>query len=69
MFFTDIDECANANAGCSQLCENNAGKYECKCKEGYVLSKEDGQTCDGNLLRTSNLEMSKVVNTLIFLLI
>ena len=48
--FSDIDECANANAGCGQLCVNNEGKYECQCKEGYVLSKEDGRNCDGNQL-------------------
>lgn len=40
----DIDECKINNGGCSQICVNLPGKYECKCKRGYKLAP-DGFTC------------------------
>jgi hypothetical protein len=39
----DIDECANKNGGCGQVCENTPGSYRCSCVDsdlGY-----DGKSC------------------------
>ena len=44
--FLDNDECAVDNGGCSQICVNKPGSFECKCKEGYLLG-DDGKTCTG----------------------
>jgi hypothetical protein len=44
----DIDECAVNNGGCEQVCENELGRYRCRCSvQGYQIS-EDGHTCIGN---------------------
>ena len=45
--FSDIDECATDNGGCSQVCVNKPGTSECKCNDGYVLA-DDKRTCLGN---------------------
>ena len=42
----DINECGNDNGGCSQVCVNNVGSYECKCNDGYTLA-DDKNTCQG----------------------
>ncbi|PIO69604.1 EGF-like domain protein [Teladorsagia circumcincta] len=41
----DINECSVGNAGCSQLCVNLPGSYECQCKSGYIMTY-DGRTCE-----------------------
>ncbi|KAK6012951.1 EGF-like domain protein, partial [Ostertagia ostertagi] len=41
----DINECSVGNAGCSQLCINLPGSYECQCKSGYIMTY-DGRTCE-----------------------
>ncbi|VDL66068.1 unnamed protein product [Nippostrongylus brasiliensis] len=41
----DINECSVGNAGCSQLCVNLPGSYECQCKTGYTMSY-DRRTCE-----------------------
>jgi len=38
---TDIDECQNGIANCSQICSNLDGRYECLCYDGYNKSGED----------------------------
>ena len=38
----DVDECAEANGGCDQLCTNKPGSALCGCTRGYTLA-EDGQ--------------------------
>ena len=45
-FVLDIDECATGNGGCSQICVNKPGSFECKCNAGYVLA-DDKKTCKG----------------------
>ena len=52
-FFTthaDVDECVEDTDGCSQICTNTPGSFECSCDPGYVLA-EDGFTCTGNIPR------------------
>ncbi|XP_057306995.1 uncharacterized protein LOC130645132 [Hydractinia symbiolongicarpus] len=43
-FCHDIDECALNIGGCSQICTNTLGSYDCRCREGYYLDS-DGKTC------------------------
>uniref|UniRef100_A0A3P9JW44 EGF-like domain-containing protein n=1 Tax=Oryzias latipes TaxID=8090 RepID=A0A3P9JW44_ORYLA len=43
----DIDECSKTPSVCSQICENTAGSYVCKCAPGY-LREPDGHTCRQN---------------------
>ncbi len=49
-FLLDTDECATANGGCEDRCENIPGSYNCHCDsasyEGYRLA-DDGLACDG----------------------
>ena len=44
----DIVECDDHkdNIGCSQICTNTEGSYECSCRNGYVLDS-DGHNCSG----------------------
>ncbi len=50
---SDVDECAENNGGCSQLCINTEGSFECSCTSGYELHT-DNVTCLGE----KNLKMS-----------
>jgi len=45
--YTDIDECATNNGGCSAQasCSNFDGGFTCTCQSGYT---GDGVTCSGN---------------------
>ena len=45
-FYTDINECSTNNGGCSQVCVNRLGSYQCRCRDGYELNV-DNHTCDG----------------------
>ena len=40
----DIDECANGQAKCAQLCTNTDGGFRCSCNEFYMLG-DDKKTC------------------------
>ena len=42
----DINECDDNNGGCSQICTNTEGSYECSCTNGYVLNS-DRHNCSG----------------------
>ncbi|XP_027987036.2 vitamin K-dependent protein S [Eptesicus fuscus] len=47
----DINECknpSNINGGCSQICDNTPGSYQCSCKSGFVLlsNKKDCRDVD-----------------------
>ena len=41
----DEDECEDGNGGCSQICNNLPGNYQCDCEDGYEL-QDDGTTCE-----------------------
>ena len=43
---SDIIECDDNNGGCSQICINTEGSFECFCRNGYVLDN-DGRNCSG----------------------
>jgi len=47
--FTDIDECAEHNGGCTEhsTCKNTAGSYDCVCDAGF---KAHGSKCVGQLM-------------------
>ena len=40
----DINECQSSNGGCSQVCVNQPGSYQCSCNSGYTLDG-NGRTC------------------------
>ena len=52
---TDIDECGKDNGGCSQVCIETKGSFECQCEVGYLLDS-DKRTCKGNLCSFSALD-------------
>ena len=41
---SDIDECVADTDGCSQICNNTVGSFECSCMTGFTLL-DDGETC------------------------
>ncbi|XP_033117677.1 tolloid-like protein 1 isoform X1 [Anneissia japonica] len=46
MYFSEVDECEQADkGGCQQLCINSVGSYTCECRPGYEL-KSDGKGCE-----------------------
>ena len=45
-FHSDINECSDENGGCSQICTNTEGSFNCECNSGYLLDA-DGATCNG----------------------
>ncbi|XP_061208386.1 epidermal growth factor-like protein 7 isoform X2 [Neopsephotus bourkii] len=40
----DVDECAGQSHGCSQLCLNTAGSFQCACRDGFSLAA-DRRSC------------------------
>ena len=48
-YFTDIDECAEANpCGEGGNCINTVGAYGCDCHDGYMLRlRRTGWECEG----------------------
>jgi len=45
-YYSDVDECATNNGGCSvdATCANTDGAHICTCKSGF---EGDGVTCTG----------------------
>jgi len=41
MFYSDIDECVQGLAGCSQNCNNTAGSYFCTCMDEFELGSDN----------------------------
>ena len=46
LLYTDTNECAKQNGGCSHVCVNDIGSYHCVCPSGYRIAP-DGHTCQG----------------------
>ena len=44
--FSDIDECALNNGGCSDGCQNLQGTYICTCPHGFELDQTN-KNCKG----------------------
>ena len=45
---TDVNECLTNNGGCSQICTNTHGSFQCSCYSGYALVA-DNLGCDGKM--------------------
>jgi len=43
---SDINECETDNGGCTQICDNTKGSYDCSCDKEYELT-EDKHSCTG----------------------
>ena len=48
IYNSDINECED-NHGCSQICNNQIGSFNCECRDGYLLQADEKQ-CLGNSL-------------------
>lgn len=57
LLLSDINECSYSRGGCSQLCINFPGGYNCSCLQGYTL-KSDKKSCQGSHLYTCTLYFS-----------
>ena len=51
--YLDINECEEDNDGCSQICNNTQGSFECSCRDGYTLDG-DGKNCSGTRNQSIN---------------
>ena len=45
----DINECDDDNGGCSQICLNTNGSFECECYNGYDFTENSTTDCIGNV--------------------
>ncbi|XP_031559878.1 tolloid-like protein 1 [Actinia tenebrosa] len=55
-FFSERNECKVNNGGCSQICRNTLGHYECECYPGFELHS-NGKDCEaacGGILSDRN---------------
>ena len=46
----DIDECAEGDSGCSQICVNTPGSYYCTCELGFA---PNGPQCEGTVIHST----------------
>ena len=53
-FVTDIDDCVDNNGGCSQICRNIPGSFECQCRDGYHFIENSTTHCTGNVSKLQN---------------
>ena len=44
-FCKDIDECQLNNGGCSHLCNNMEGSFQCACLTGFELDVNSDKNC------------------------
>lgn len=42
----DTDECTDNDGGCSHICVNEVGSYQCQCPNGYAMDTS-GHNCQG----------------------
>jgi hypothetical protein len=46
-WYIDYDECSEHNGGCTEVCINTVGSFQCQCKKrGYMISN-DTNMCEG----------------------
>ena len=43
----DIIECDDDNGGCSQICSNTDGSFECECYDGFDFTENSTTDCIG----------------------
>ena len=48
VWHSDVRECLTGAHNCSQLCVELAGRYKCRCIDGYELA-DDQVTCNGTV--------------------
>lgn len=48
--FSDIDECADGTAKCTDICVNKFGSYSCECHRGFQLTADD-RSCEGEFFK------------------
>ena len=50
----DIDECFSEVDGCSQVCTNTEGSFECSCWPGFQVVDGMPEACEGDYIHTCN---------------
>lgn len=53
-FYIDIDECAEDDHNCDDVCLNTMGSFSCGCRKGFSLD-DDGISCTGNAVSGANI--------------
>ena len=55
----DLDECAENDNFCDQICENTFGSYMCSCEPGYILVND---MCEGKLITHLSIKYSLYIS-------
>ena len=61
-FVTDIDECTDNNGGCSQICTNFPGSFECECHDGYHFLENSTSHCTGMILNYIKYVINRTIS-------